>query len=251
MEKSFSQKIIELRRAAGLTQEQLGEKLGISGQAVSKWERCESMPDILLLPDLCDALGTSLDLLLRGKHSDDTKAVGDNVGDFCEYAVKNGRAETVRQAISRMMDRDCVVPRNDKLSVCFENGNNILVSDPLGMGFVMSGTDFKDYCLDMSGERINSLLRLIADENTLAIIKVIAKRIATLDEICAATGMEKTKVQEIVLELSNHNVTAYDRDKNGKTGYCPASGMVPVLMVLAGCSLYDLEGGRGQSWVTV
>ena len=39
MGKSFSQKIIELRRAAGLTQEQLGEKLGISGQAVSKWER--------------------------------------------------------------------------------------------------------------------------------------------------------------------------------------------------------------------
>ena len=209
------------------------------------------MPDILLLPDLCDALGTSLDLLLRGKHSVDTQTVGDNVGDFCEYAVKNGRAETVRQAISRMMDRDCVVQRNDKLSVCFENGNNILVSDPLGMGFVMSGTDFKKYCLDMSGERINSLLRLIADESTLAVIKVIAKKTATLDEICAETGMEKANVLEVVLELSNYNVTAYGKDKNGRTGYCPASGMVPVLMVLAGCSLYDLEGVRGQSWVTV
>lgn len=36
MEKTISQKIVELRKAAGLTQEQLGEKLGISGQAVSK-----------------------------------------------------------------------------------------------------------------------------------------------------------------------------------------------------------------------
>ncbi len=209
------------------------------------------MPDILLLPDLCDALGTSLDMLLRGKRSDDRGTVGDKVGDFCEYAVKNGRAEAVRQAISRMMNRDVVVARNDQLSVCFESGADILVSDPLGMGFVMSGTDFKDYCLDMSGERINSLLSLIADENTLAVIKVIAKKTATLDEICADAGIEKSKAQEIVFELSNHNVTAYDKDKTGRTGYTPASGMVPVLMVLAGCSLYDLEGVRGSSWVTV
>ncbi len=247
MEKTISQKIIGLRKAAGLTQEQLGDKLGISGQAVSKWERGEAMPDILILSDLCDALGTTLDSLLRGKHAESPQIIG----DFCEFAMKNGRAETVRQAISRMMNRDIVVSRNDKLSICLENGKNVLVSDPLGMGFVMSGTDFADYCLKMDSARINNLLKLFADETVFAVIKIIAKNPATVDEICAEMGLEKVKIQKILLELSNFAVIAYGRDKNGKEGYCPASGMVAVWMVLAGCSLFDLGGVRGSSWVSV
>ena len=250
MGKTISQKIIKLRKAAGLTQEQLGEKLGISGQAVSKWERGEAMPDILILPDLCDVLGTTLDSLLGGKRAESPESP-QIIGDFCEFAMKNGRAETVRQAISRMMNRDVVVSRNDELSICLENGENILVSNPLGMGFVMSGTDFADYCLKMDGTRINNLVELFTDEATLAVVKIIAKNTSTLDEICAETGADRSKTQEILLELSNCAVIAYCRDKNGKTGYCPASGMVAVWMVLAGCSLFDLEGVRGSAWISV
>ncbi len=250
MEKTISQKIIELRKAAGLTQEQLGEKLGISGQAVSKWERDEAMPDILILPDLCDALGTTLDSLLGGKRAEKSESP-QIIGDFCEFAMKNGRAETVRQAISRMMNRDVVVSRNDELSICLENGENILVSDPLGMGFVMSGTDFADYCMKVDRTRINNLIRLFADETVFDVIKIIVKNTATVDEICAETGLEKSEIQEILLELSNFAVIAHGRDKNGKAGYCPASGMVAVWMVLAGCSLFDLGGVRGSSWVSV
>lgn len=250
MEKTISQKIIDLRREAGLTQEQLGERLGISGQAVSKWERGESMPDILLLPDLCDALGTNLDSLLDARRVNNPRVVS----DFCEYAVKNGRAKTVQQAISRLMNRNVVAPQNDTLSVCLENGKNILVSDPLGMGFVMSGTEFADYCLDMSDERINNPVRLFTDKNTLAVIKIIAKKTSTIDEICEETGLDIAQVQEILLTLINSTVISYTCDKDGKVGYCPASGIVAVWMVLAGCSLFDLEGVggmRGNSWVTV
>ena len=250
MEKTISQKIVELRKAAGLTQEQLGERLGISGQAVSKWERGEAMPDILILPDLCGALGTTLDSLLGGKHAECPENP-QIIGDFCEFAMKNGRAETVRQAISRMMNQDVVVSRNDELSICLENGRNVLVSDPLGMGFVMSGTDFADYCLKMDSARINNLLALFADETVFAVIRIIAKNVATLDEICAETGLEKSEIQEILLELSNFAVIAYGRDKIGRPGYYPASGMVAVWMVLAGCSLFDLGGVRGSSWVSV
>ena len=247
MEKTISQKIIELRKAAGLTQEQLGEKLGISGQAVSKWERDESMPDILILPDLCDALGTTPNLLLGGKRVEDPRIID----DFCEFAIKNGRAETVRQAVSRMMNKEFVVPGNDTLSICLEKDQNVLVSDPLGMGFVMSGTEFADNCLKMDDSRINKLIKLFTDENMLAVVKIIAKNTATVDEICAETGLEKPKVQEMLLDLSNCAVIAHGRDKNGKAGYSPASGMVAVWLVLAGCSLFDLGGIRGSAWITV
>ena len=56
-------KIKHLRCKAGLTQEQLAEKLGLSGQSVSKWENAVAMPDITLLPKLAEEFGVSIDEL--------------------------------------------------------------------------------------------------------------------------------------------------------------------------------------------
>ena len=58
--------IAAMRKAAGLTQSELGDRLGVSYQAVSKWERGETLPDIGLLPDLAGVLRTSVDSLLTG-----------------------------------------------------------------------------------------------------------------------------------------------------------------------------------------
>ena len=58
--------IFQLRRAKGLTQNQLGEQIRVSFQAVSKWERGETLPDVALLPELADALGTTVDNILNG-----------------------------------------------------------------------------------------------------------------------------------------------------------------------------------------
>ena len=49
----LSERIAELRRARGLTQEQLGQLAGVSAQAVSKWEK-GGAPDVELLPALAD-----------------------------------------------------------------------------------------------------------------------------------------------------------------------------------------------------
>ena len=55
-----------LRKKAGLTQSELAEKLGISFQAVSKWENGDSLPDTGLLLPLSDILGVTVDTLLNG-----------------------------------------------------------------------------------------------------------------------------------------------------------------------------------------
>ncbi len=56
-----AQKIKEFRNENQLTQEQFGNLLGISGQAISKWEREECYPDITILPDLADTLCCKVD----------------------------------------------------------------------------------------------------------------------------------------------------------------------------------------------
>lgn len=74
MKETFGQRFSRLRKQRGLTQEELGEKVGLSGQAVSKWENDASMPDVSLLVDLSDILGVSLDELL-GKEEPVTRVV--------------------------------------------------------------------------------------------------------------------------------------------------------------------------------
>lgn len=64
-------KIKQLRLAHGLTQEQLGKPLNLSGQAVSKWESGVTMPDIQLLPQLSVLLGVTIDELFS--ITDDTR----------------------------------------------------------------------------------------------------------------------------------------------------------------------------------
>ena len=56
-------RIKQLRLAASMTQEQLAQKLGVSAQAVSKWESGINMPDILMLPELSVIFGVSIDEL--------------------------------------------------------------------------------------------------------------------------------------------------------------------------------------------
>ena len=57
----LGKKIRQLRFKAGLTQEQLADKLGVAAQSVSKWENAVAMPDITALPLLAEVFGVSID----------------------------------------------------------------------------------------------------------------------------------------------------------------------------------------------
>ncbi len=67
MKKTLGERIAEKRKAKGMKQEELAEALGVSAQAVSKWENDVSCPDIMTLPTLAKILGCTVDELLTGK----------------------------------------------------------------------------------------------------------------------------------------------------------------------------------------
>ncbi len=60
--------ITELRKAVPLTQAELAEKLNYSDKAVSKWERGESIPDVVVLKEIADIFGVTVDYLLEDVH---------------------------------------------------------------------------------------------------------------------------------------------------------------------------------------
>ena len=60
---NFAEIIVNRRKALGLTQEGLAQKLGVTNQAVSKWESGQSCPDLALLPRIADLFGITIDEL--------------------------------------------------------------------------------------------------------------------------------------------------------------------------------------------
>ncbi len=64
MKEKLARNISIYRKEKGLTQEELAQVLGLSFQAVSKWENAQTMPDISLLPQLSRTLEVSIDKLL-------------------------------------------------------------------------------------------------------------------------------------------------------------------------------------------
>lgn len=78
MDLAMAQRLVDRRKAAELSQEALAAQLGVSRQAVSKWERSESSPDTDNLIALAALYGVSLDELLYGEAVDDADCSEDS-----------------------------------------------------------------------------------------------------------------------------------------------------------------------------
>ncbi|WP_298035173.1 helix-turn-helix domain-containing protein [uncultured Dysosmobacter sp.] len=66
---TFGEKLQSLRQKAGMSQDALAEKLNVSRQAVSRWERDETMPETEKVVALADLFGVTTDYLLRAEQA--------------------------------------------------------------------------------------------------------------------------------------------------------------------------------------
>ena len=93
---TFGQKLQMLRQRAGMSQDVLAERLGVSRQAVSRWERDETMPDPDKIVVLADLFGVTTDYLLRQDGGQTAAAQPRNNG---------GRSDTGRRESRDFIDR--------------------------------------------------------------------------------------------------------------------------------------------------
>lgn len=230
MKKNINEKICEFRKARGLTQEQLGLQLGISGQAVSKWEKGESLPDILLLPELCDILGMSVDALLEMPVSVKNKNI---MQDFSAYAREKGNARTMLDALSRTFN-DAGNPIDGK-AVSF-SPKSISISDSDGMGFILNGEKRMKDTLEFDTEQVAYILRLLSNEDCLKILKCTSiDKAVTRDEIIEITKLDFDMVSKLLLGLMKRGIIICEKDHSGKRGYLHNLNMTGVYMILEGC----------------
>lgn len=105
----FSEKLQLLRKSKGFTQEEMAEKLGVSRQAVAKWESGQAYPDILNLIQISDLFNVTIDYLVKDQEcmkniSSDPKTDLDKLIDFRIEAGSNTYAALKNETASTRFD---------------------------------------------------------------------------------------------------------------------------------------------------
>ena len=100
--KTIGQFIAALRKASGMTQKDLAEQLNVSDKAVSRWERDECAPDLMLIPVIADIFGVTSDELLRGERRSAAAAQQEYAG---ETAQAQGFSAKSKKQIKYLMKK--------------------------------------------------------------------------------------------------------------------------------------------------
>ena len=246
MKTSIGEKICECRKANAWTQEQLGAKIGVSAQAVSKWECGESYPDILLLPQLCELLGVSVDVLLEVPSAIKNRSM---VQDFCAYAAEKGKNETVMELMSKL-DASC--DSAAPMSTVSFSPDGVRVYDKGGTAFIVDNAALLERCLHQEEEDVAFFLRPLLEPTIMSVLKLTTmEQAVTREEIMQALSIDEETVNRVLLGLMKRNVVVCDVDRQGKRGYLQGSGMAGIYMILAGCRTLNRDGAlQGNLWFT-
>ena len=182
MKLSFSENLVRYRKRAGLTQQQLAQKLSITPQAVSKWEK-GSYPDCELLPKLSQILDVSLDVLFGLK--DEEGKVSLNTAVLAELD-KLGEEEKGKRAMELFYTMLCAFgkgtsPEHASLPESFTRETYAQLRTDYELAIARLNQDMQYLCfMRIPDNGINSyfsieprlleLFSLLSDENAMLVI---------------------------------------------------------------------------------
>ena len=118
----IADRLLKLRKKSGLSQEELADKLGISRQSVSKWERAEASPDTDNLICLAKIYGVSLDELLSTDEDVDTIVK--------EQVKEEKKEESKGNTVTLEDDEGQKVVIDDSGVKCFDKDGNVVNKKP-------------------------------------------------------------------------------------------------------------------------
>lgn len=196
-EQHLAETIAALRKKHGVTQEQMGKALGISPQAISKWENGTCLPDTQTLPLIADFFRVSVDYLFYGSsHAyDDLQAsVQQKVVSHPQMSVESyeealGLFAAAHHGISHGNLRGEALLYDEPAHLSSEGGVSLLSGK--GYGALVTRRFFESFCAE-TVRVSHSLLRVLADENRLRVVMAIL----SMSEISIFELREKTGMQD-------------------------------------------------------
>ena len=238
----INQNIAYYRKLCGYTQEQLAERLGVTGQSVSKWENEISNPDISVLPDLAKAFGIDINALFEETPNEPKQICFTELPELCYEAIlplylKAQRAfygikgleteESLQKRIDKMKtDFDFPIP---KCAYMIDEGDPehgaVFLSDALT--FIDRSYGSSESVLLFDLDKAGEMLSVLGNRNARKVLRVIYENLITKgegetsftpEELADVTGLTTDVVNEAAVQL-RHIRLLDENEKIQKDGY--------------------------------
>lgn len=270
MSQQLNQTIAALRKEKGLTQEQLGALVGVSAQAVSKWEK-GGAPDVELLPAIADTLGVTMDTLF-GRSADKKEDISQTLNRWLVSIPAGERLdrmfELLAASYSHLVDMDPAItdiiqPMGALLPSCY-TGDRIWLRSGLSTdgGFAL-GVFARDFplCLLLPeppagyasqfapAEDYRALFSVLSREGALEILYYLYSRedaYYTVSALAHRVGLPPEQAQSILADMNRCSLvskTTIETQAGSEPVYAMAdnSGLVPFLYM----ARWFMENAKG------
>ena len=270
MSQQLNQTIAALRKEKGLTQEQLGALVGVSAQAVSKWEK-GGAPDVELLPAIADTLGVTMDTLF-GRSADKKEDMSQTLNRWLTgipHGERLGRMfEVLAASYSHLVDMDALVadviqPMSAVLPSCYTSDGTWLRSAlTMEQGYALGvfSRDLPLYLLlpePPAGyasqfappEDYRALFSVLSREGALEILYYLYSRedaYYTVSALAHRVGLTLEQAQSILADMNRCSLvskTTIETQAGSEPVYAMADngGLVPFLYL----ARWFMEKGKG------
>lgn len=248
--KAFGEKLKDHRKNMGMTQEEVAEKIGVSGQAVSKWENGECLPDCFNLKELGEIYGISLDILLETKNSEDIKYVSAKIEQLAdEFIWAKQKRDTpyvhrdlgddlwkmwkgiyfIETGNKALQERDKKV---GNLRICSEYGQKVWDED--GVTCVVKSSLLSK--LGDVGEREHNIMRELCSEDGFKLISMLdGGRLTPKALLIEKSGIELKRLNELLLLFTENRIIEFVFKSSSCDGYkiCAHFGIAAYMVIAA------------------
>lgn len=252
-QKVFSEKLRGHRKKLGMTQEEVAEKVGVSPQAISKWEAGDCLPDCFNLKAISDVYKISADVLLETESDGDIDAVARKIEQLgTEFIWATANCDRYNNNLHKELGED--LWKMWKGIYFAETGNRKIQEESKIKGNLHIVGSFGEKIWDEEGVACvikSSLIKKLApsDESTIdvmnalcseegqkLIISLFCDRPTPKQEIIDKTNIELARLNELLLMFTESNIIEYVADnRSPNTGYLISGhcGIAAYMMLTA------------------
>lgn len=245
-QKNFGAKLRNHRKNLGMIQEEAADRIGVSPQAISKWEAGDCLPDCFNLKEIGSVYKISLDSLLETESDGDLETVAakiEQLGTEFVWAKASKQDEVFKQygfpphkqlgddlwemwkALYFIGEGDKKMQQEDKkrgnLRICGSYG--LKIWDDSGVACVIKSSLIKNMA-DMD-PHIWEVLGVLCSDHSLKLISILScgnpDDILSKNELCEKTGIELGRLNELLLMLIENRIVEFvsDPHETKKAGY--------------------------------